>query len=117
MTLDTGFSILPEIPEGWCLIPTSDDVLHHTKRVNYQALVWKQALNPVQDFPPPEEHGWMCTNYFLTLLMTKYPAPSGLVEMTLCKCKKSVLSRRDVAFKKNKLPCTEACACMAGEAF
>ena len=116
MTLDTGFSILYEVPEGCCLTHTSDRLLHHTKRANYQALVWKQALNAVQDLPPPAEHGWMCTDAFLTpVLMTKDPAPSGLVEVTLCKCKKSLCSRRDVACKKNKLPCTEACACMAGE--
>lgn len=98
------------------LPPTSDSLLHHIKRANYQALVWRRALIPVQDLPPPEDHGWMCTDDSLTpVLMTKDPAPSGLVEITSCRCRKSLCSRRDCACKKNELPCTEACACMAGE--
>ena len=112
MTLDTVFSILSEMPSETSLL----HLLQHTKGANYQALVWKQALNPVQDLPPPDEHGWMCTDDILTpVLMTKDPAQIGLVEMALCICKKSLCSMRDVAFKKNKLPCTKAFAYMAGE--
>ena len=77
---------------------------------------WYGSKFSIQDLPPAEERGWMCTYDLLTpVLMTKDPAPSGVVEMTWCKCKKSLCSRRDVACKKNKLSCAEDCACMAGE--
>ena len=38
------------------LPPTSDSLLQHTKRANYQAYVWKKALVATQRLPSPDGH-------------------------------------------------------------
>ena len=90
---------------------------HHIQRANYQALVWKQSLKAVQNLPSPNGHGWSSIGGSLVpVLMSKEAAPSGLLELTSCKCKKSACRRMDLCqCKANNLLCTEACYCMAGE--
>ena len=40
------------------LPPTSDSLLQHIKRANYQAYVWGKALVPLQDLPTLAGDGW-----------------------------------------------------------
>ena len=47
--------------------------------------------------------------------MTKDPAPQGLVELTVCRCKKSSCRRRDCSCRNRDLICTEVCACLGNE--
>ena len=39
------------------LPPTSDSLLQHMKRANYQAFVWRKALTAIQHLPRPERNG------------------------------------------------------------
>ena len=69
--------------------PTSDSLLQHTKRANYQAYVWKKALVATQRLPSPDDHGWKLEdNSLVPHLMTKPPALSSILELTNCKCSK-----------------------------
>ena len=76
------------------LPPTCDCLLQHLKRSNYQAFVWRHALEAMQDLEPPEGHGWVRDGELLApLLITKAPAPESLLELTTCKCKTSTCLR------------------------
>ena len=76
------------------LPPTSDCLLQHLKRANYQAFVWRNALDAMQDLESPEGHGWVRDSELLVpLMMTKAPAPESLLELTTCKCKTSACLR------------------------
>ena len=72
------------------LPPTSDSLLQHIKRANYQAYIWRKALEQQQDLPSPNDHGWKTEDGVLQpVLMTKDPAPRALLELSFCHCKKS----------------------------
>ena len=72
------------------LPPTSDSVLQHAKRVSYRAFIWRNALVARPHLPFPEGNGWEKINSILQpCYMTKAAAPSSLLELTMCKCKKS----------------------------
>ena len=50
------------------------------------------------------------------LYMSREPAPKGLLELTVCKCKKSGCKRSDLCpCRANEMCCTEACLCMSGD--
>ena len=99
------------------LPPTSNSLRHHIERANYQAYVWKHCLNATQQLPSPVSNGWKKVDGVLEpLLMSKDPAPQGLLELTTCKCTKSVCRRDDLCpCKAHEMPCTEACLCMNDE--
>ena len=44
------------------LPPTSDSLLLHIKRFNYQIYVWRKALITCQDLTSPAGHGWKITD-------------------------------------------------------
>jgi hypothetical protein len=97
------------------LPPTSDSLLQHSKRANYQAHVWRNALVARQGLPSPESHGWKVENGILCpQLMTKPPAPVCILELTNCQCLKSMCTK-NCSCRNNGLACTEACKCMADE--
>ena len=99
------------------LPPTSNSLGHHMERANFQAFVWKKSLCAIQNLPSPTGHGWELVNGIITpILMSKELAPSAIIELIVCKCKKSACRRNDLCqCKANNLVCTEACLCMAGE--
>jgi len=111
--------ILLVLPEGTMKrksLLTSDSLKQHLMRANYQAHVWRKALYSMQNLPPATQHGWRVEDgALLPVLMTKAPAPQGLLELTVCNCKKSACNRADCACKRIDMPCTEAGACMAQE--
>lgn len=39
------------------LPPTSDSLLQHLKRVNYQTFIWRKAMTAIQHLPQPESNG------------------------------------------------------------
>ena len=97
------------------LPPTSDSLLQHIKRTNYQSYIWRCSLTAFQDLSPPEGHGWEIDDGVLVpVLMTKDPAPISLLELNTCKCTKSEC-RSNCSCKNTGLACTEACSCMADE--
>ena len=69
------------------LPPTSNSLHHHIERVNYQTMVWKRCMEAVQGLPSPDGNGWIKTETGLEpVLMSKDPAPKGLLELTICRC-------------------------------
>ena len=94
------------------LPPTSDSLLQHLKRVNYQTLVWRKALSAIQHLPQPESNGWVREDSSLKpVYMTKEPAPSSLLELTTCTCHSGCQS--NCSCNNTGLSCSEACYCMA----
>ena len=95
------------------LPPTSDSLCQHVKRANYQAFIWNRALAPLQEIPSPEGKGWKLDNGDLVpVLMTKSPAPSGITELTRCRCTTSGCTRNCSCNSSNPA-CTEASLCIA----
>ena len=96
------------------LPPTTDSLRQHLMRANYQAFVWKHSLIAVQQLPPPVSNGWSENDGLLEPhLISKDPAPRGLIELTACKCTKSFCRRDHLCpCKAQSMPCTEACLCM-----
>lgn len=95
------------------LPPTSDSLLQHLKRANYQTYIWRTSLTAMQDLPSPEGNGWKKEDTILQpVLMTKEPAPRSLMELTTCQCKKA-RCQSNCSCKNTGLSCTEACFCMA----
>jgi len=43
------------------LPPCEDSLIQHTHRANYQAGVWRRALEPMPDVPPANGYGWVST--------------------------------------------------------
>ena len=94
------------------LPPSSDSLLQHLKRVNYQTFVWRQALTAIQHLPQPESNGWVKDGPSLKpVYMTKEPAPSSLLELITCTCKGGCQS--NCSCNNTGLSCSEACYCMA----
>ena len=83
--------------------------------MNYQTYIWRRSLNGMQRLPPPEGHRWDIEDGTpIPLLMTKDPAPVGLLELTTCSCKWSDYWQ-NCSCANAGLACTEACECMADE--
>ena len=97
------------------LPPTSDSLSQHIKRANYQAYVWRNALEPMQQLPPLESHCLYKEDGVLKpVLITREQAPKSLLELTTCQCKIS-MCRTNCSCSSTGLPCTESCFCMGDE--
>ena len=97
------------------LPPTSESLEHHLQRANFQVYIWKLALAPMQNLPPPIGHGWFLEeDKLVPVLMQKSCAPKGMLELTVCHCRRSACTR-NCSCKLNRLPCTEACSCMSDD--
>lgn len=75
---------------GEKLPPTLDSLLLHLRRANYQCYIWKSACTPILSLPSPVGNGWAeDNNGFLTPeYMIFDSAPSSVLELISCKCKK-----------------------------
>ncbi|KXJ20012.1 hypothetical protein AC249_AIPGENE15286 [Exaiptasia diaphana] len=98
------------------LPPTSESVVHHIKRANFQTAVWKKSLVAMQNLPSPQGNGWEVTEegQLKPVLMTRSPAPTSIIELTRCQCIRSEC-KKNCSCKLNNLVCTEACRCMADD--
>ena len=77
------------------LPPTQNALKKHTARANYQAAVWKRALDPQPDVPSLDGHGWTLGNGILNILWThQEPAPKILMQYVSCGCKTPCGTRR-----------------------
>ena len=92
------------------LLPTQDAFRHHVQQSNFQAAVWRRALQP-QGQPSAHGHGLIIDGNAITIRwMSLLPAPSALVELFRCCCKTSCTSERCKCLK-NSLGCTDLCKC------
>ena len=92
------------------LPPTSAALHYHLKRANYQAFLWKKALQPRID-QEPVNHGWQLKEGCLEIVWTDLaPAPQAVMELVCCGCHSTCQTRR-CSCVGNGLPYTEACTC------
>ena len=100
-------------PNGEALPPTSDSLQQHINHPNYQTHIWRKSLDALLELPSPEGRGWQKEDDELKpKLMSKDPAPTSLLELTTCTCKKTECSS-NCSCANVGLSCTEACTCMA----
>ena len=72
---------------------------------------FKKCKFVCSDLPHPCRFGWELDNANLVAVMTvELPAPTGLIESSMCSCKTGCSSGRCTR-KKNNLLCTEMCKC------
>ena len=92
------------------LPPTSAALQYHLKRANYQAFLWKKALQARID-QEPVNHGWQLKEGRLEIVWTDLaPAPQAVMELVCCGCRGTCQTRR-YSCVGNGLPCTEVCTC------
>ena len=48
-----------KFPELSKIPPTKDELHQHVRHVNYQAFVWKIALEENQEIPDADQYGWV----------------------------------------------------------
>ena len=93
------------------LPPCHDALRNHTMRANYQAAVWRHALDANPEVPSPEGHGWLITDDHVEIdWMSLPPAPDALLELILCGCTTNCTTGRCMC-KRNGLPYAESCQC------
>ena len=93
------------------LPPTTGALKYRIFRSHYVALVLKKCSEPTQNLPDPVNFGWELENGNLVPIMTvDLPAPSGLIELSMCSCKTSCETNR-CSCRRNKLLCTDMCKC------
>ena len=85
-------------PESHQLPRTKVELTQHTIRANYQAYVWKRALETNLDISSLIGHGWERENDELSVVwLENQPAPESVLEFLTCACRKS--------------NCTNSCQC------
>ena len=90
---------------------TKDALLQHLSRANYQAAIWRKALQPFIMAPDITNHGWAVANNMVSIVwMGLPPAPDGVLENVHCGCKSGCSTNRCSCFKEN-LHCTVLCQC------
>ena len=95
------------------LPPTKDALSKHVLRVNYQAAIWKSALEDQFNIPSPRGNGWFVdadNNQISIDWMSQEPDPKGLMKMVSCKCTKSCTSR--YSCRHAGLVCPDICGCI-----
>ena len=64
------------------LPPCKQSLLPHIKRANYRAAQWKRSDVPIQEIPPPTEHGWTRCGDFIEPVWSEGPVlPSRLADI------------------------------------
>ena len=93
-------------------LPPSQDAFHlHLNRANYQAFIWKKAIEPKRDCPLPTGHGWVMENVKLkSRLMRLDTIRKKCAELVMCSCKARRSSTRCGCLKTIG-SCTSACFC------
>jgi len=91
--------------EPQSLPPTSGSSKYHSLRVYYQVMEWKDACINMR----PEDFGWNVADGRYLPIQTDQPAaPSELLDVICCSCKKDCTTRRCTC-RKYGLPCTNVC--------
>lgn len=95
--------------ESGRLPPCEDCLFMHSLRANYQAGVWRRALEECPSIPNPSGHRWCYEDRRLTICwMTGSPAPDVITEFLSCKCT-SVWKLPNCQCLANGLKCTVTC--------
>lgn len=104
-------SIDKNLVEPELLPPCQSTFRLHVQRANYQAAVWRRAMDQKICAPSPEGHGWeqdadgcICVKWLQTR-----PAPEEVLEFVNCKC--SFCSNDACSCAQSNQTCTELCKC------
>ena len=85
--------------------------LKYRIRAHYATLMLTKCTSSIQTLPDPCGFGWELDNGNLVPVLTDdLPAPTGLIELSMCSCKTGCSPGRCMC-KKNRLLCTEMCKC------
>ena len=69
------------------LPPTTDAFKYHVMRSHFQTMVWRQAINPIQSLPKPEDIGWRIDgDQPVPFLMSLDSILQACLEMIRCQC-------------------------------
>ncbi|XP_038062969.1 uncharacterized protein LOC119733637 [Patiria miniata] len=95
------------------LMPPNKDALHlHVKRANYQAAIYKRALEARPEVPSPHGRGWNIIDDVITIhWMDLPPAPDNVLALAYCSCTISQCTKGRCSCLGNNLPCTDLCKC------
>jgi len=96
------------------LPPTQPVLLEHSNRALFQARIWVNCLNPIQNLPSPSNFGWrLSKGGTWDVLWTKAPLTCSDIEVLVsCKCKKSGgCNGGNCKCQINLLPCSDLCSC------
>ena len=94
--------------ESHQLPPCRDTLQKHSKRANYQALIWRKCLEGNPFIPEPEQHGWIAYDDELSIdWMSGKPAPQAVLEFMSCDCTRSCTVNCQCV--SNGLKCTDMC--------
>ncbi|CAC5416585.1 unnamed protein product [Mytilus coruscus] len=92
------------------LPPTKDAMLKHMKRANFQAKIWKSALEH-NTVPSPNNHGWIVKNNLISInWLDLPPALDALLILISCSCKAGCANKR-CSCVRQALSCTDGCKC------
>lgn len=91
------------------LPPCKSSLALHIRRANYQACVWRRALNANPRIPSPNGHGWDADDTNISIKwLDASPAPEEILELLNCLCKRSC-KRETCCCIQAGLLCTEIC--------
>ena len=93
------------------LPPCEDTLKQHTRRANYQAVIWRRSLVNSAETPNPSQgHGWTTSEDGSLVInwMTGSPAPQVVLSLLSCICARSCRPN-DCTCIVNGLKCTAAC--------
>ena len=69
------------------LPPTKGALSNHTSRANYQASIWRRALDARPNVPTPHGHEWILRSGSLYIdWMGQLPEPEAILKLIHCDC-------------------------------
>ena len=93
------------------LAPSKDALSKHIQRANFQATIWRNALQADHSCYNPNGNGWKEINGELIIdWMSQLPAPHSMLQFLSCGCGGSCNTQR-CSCVKHHLPCTDYCSC------
>ena len=93
------------------LPPCQDALMKHTQRANFQAAIWRRALEQDPDVPSPDGYGWTISDNCINIdWMSLPPAPEALLDLVICGCT-GFCSTRHCSCHRSGLSCTDSCQC------
>ncbi|CAB3977033.1 Hypothetical predicted protein [Paramuricea clavata] len=92
------------------LPPTSDSLVQHIDRANYESYVRRRCMVQIITAGRPDGHGWHIENGQVCIKWMTLPvAPDSVLEIMNCSCKTGCCSV--LMCKKTNLNCTALCKC------
>ncbi|XP_041466296.1 uncharacterized protein LOC121416845 [Lytechinus variegatus] len=99
--------------------PTHDALVKHTMRANYQSAIHIRCFEQFPVIPSPHNHGWKVIDSNIEIVWGDLPpAPSTLLELTYCSCKKTgceepkTHGKGRCSCRQHGVACTDLCRCI-----